>query len=248
MVALGFLAGLWTASRRSLRENIAPEKILDLGPWLIIGAVVGARILYVLSYWEKDFADRPIMEVFAVWRGGLVYYGGLIGASLACIAYVHLKKLPLWKLADVVAPSIALGHVFGRIGCFLNGCCFGQKCSLPWAVTFPPESRGAPPGVPVHPTEIYESLLNLVLYIALAWLFRRKKFDGQVFGIYLVGYAVVRSFVELFRGDYPENQVVAGWITPAHWVSFGILIVSILILRFLSLHRPPLTAKLKDKG
>lgn len=243
MVASGFLAGLWTASRRSLRENIAPEQVLDLGPWLIVGSIIGARILYVISYWQKDFSGRPITEIFAVWRGGLVYYGGLIGAILACILYVRWKKLPLWKLADVLAPSIALGHVFGRIGCFLNGCCYGKECSLPWAVTFPPDPSGVREVIPRHPTEIYESLLNLVLYIALARLFRRKKFDGQVFGVYLVSYALLRSFVELFRGDYPPSQLVAGWITPAHWVSLGILIAGVLILRALSSRRPPQTQK-----
>jgi phosphatidylglycerol---prolipoprotein diacylglyceryl transferase len=239
MVALGFLAGLWTASRRGPREGISADRIMDLGPWLIIGAVAGARILYVISYWQKDFAGRSFMEVFAVWRGGLVYYGGLIGAILATLIYVQLKKLPRWKLADALAPSIALGHVFGRIGCLLNGCCYGQKCSLPWAIVFPPDAgdRGTPAGIPLHPTQIYESLLNLVLYIALAQVYRRKKFDGQVFGTYLVSYAVVRSFVELFRGDYPPEQLVAGWITPAHWVSLAIFIVGVALLRILSVRQ-----------
>jgi phosphatidylglycerol---prolipoprotein diacylglyceryl transferase len=243
MVALGFLAGLWTASRRSPRDGISPEKILDLGPWLILGSILGARALYVVTFWQEEFAGRPLWEVVAVWRGGLVYYGGLIGAIAACLVYIRMRGLPTWKVADSVAPSIALGHVFGRIGCLMNGCCFGRPCSLPWAIVFPPEAkeRGAPAGVPVHPTEIYESLLNLVLYIALARLFRRKKFDGQVFGVYLVSYALLRSFVEMFRGDYPQNQIVAGHITPAHWVSLIILIAGIILLRTLS-HRKPTTA------
>lgn len=231
MVALGFLAGLWTASRRALRAGIAAEKILDLGPWLIIGTIVGARTLYVVSYWRESFAGQPVGEIFAVWHGGLVYYGGLIGASLACILYTRLKKLPLWQVADILAPSVALGYVFGRIGCLLNGCCYGRACDLPWAIQFPAGNPLNPPTYPVHPTEIYDSLLNLGLYVALACLFRRKRFNGQVFGVYLVSYAVLRSLVELFRGDYPQHQhYFGGWATPAHLVSILILAAGLGLL------------------
>ena len=228
MVAFGFLAGLWTASRRALQDGLSPEKILDLGPWIIIGTIIGARTLYVLSYWHEEFAGKPFTEIFMVWRGGLVFYGGFIGASLACILFVKLQKLPLWKVADTMAPSIALGSVFGRIGCLMNGCCYGRECHLPWAITFPAGSRPAPPGIPLHPTQVYDSLLNLVLYLALAALFRRKKFDGQVFAAYLVGYALCRSFVEFFRGDYPEHYL-GGWATPAHLISIGILVAGALL-------------------
>ncbi len=239
MVALAFVAGLWTASRRGLREGVAAEKIIDLGPWLIVGAILGARSLYVISYWDDAFAGKPLAEVFMIWRGGLVYYGGLIGASLACLLYTRLKKLPLWKVADIVAPSIALGSVFGRIGCFLNGCCYGRACSLPWAIRFPADNPRHPPTYPVHPTELYDALLNLCLYGALAWLYRRKKFDGQVFGCYLVSYAVLRSFVEMFRGDYPEYQhYLGGWATPAHLVSIAILVAGLALLLLLPRPEP----------
>jgi phosphatidylglycerol:prolipoprotein diacylglycerol transferase len=246
MVALGFLAGLWTASRRSPREGIAPEQIIDLGPWLIVGAIVGARTLYVVSYWRESFSGKPLGEIFMVWHGGLVYYGGLIGAVLTGIFYARTKKVPLWKMADVMAPSIALGHVFGRVGCLLNGCCYGRQCSLPWAIVFPAEARGAPPGVPLHPTQVYESLLNLALYAALAWLYRRKKFDGQVFGVYLVGYALVRSFVELFRGDYALEQYVGGWLSPGQAVSVVILAAGLALLWTLWLRCP--NTRIKDRG
>ena len=231
MVALAFLAGLWTASRRGLRENFAPEKILDLGPWLIVGSIVGARIFYVVEYWRESFAGQPFWEIFMIQHGGLVFYGGLVGASLACIFYARLKKMPLWKLADVLAPSIALGSVFGRIGCLLNGCCYGRECSAPWAIHFPVGHETYPAGV--HPTEIYDALLNLVLYLALAWLFRRKKFDGQIFALYLMGYAVARSFVECFRGDYSAAHLHGGF-TPAHLVSLGIFAAGAVLFAMLS--------------
>jgi phosphatidylglycerol:prolipoprotein diacylglycerol transferase len=234
MVALGFAAGLWTASRRGLREFVPAEKVLDLGPWLIIGAILGARLLYVITFWQEEFAGKPIFSVLMVWRGGLVYYGGLIGASLACMLYARLKHLPLWKIADILAPSIALGQAFGRIGCLLNGCCYGRPCTLLWAIRFPEGNAAGAPTTPVHPTEIYESLLDLGLYAALAWLFRRKKFEGQVFGVYLVSYAVLRSFVELFRGDYPANQLFfGGRVTPAQMASVVILAAGVGLLALL---------------
>lgn len=230
MMALAFLAGLWTASRRGLREGVPGERILDLGPWLIIGGIAGGRALYVFSYWREQFSGHALPEIFMVWRGGLVFYGGLIGASLACVLYARRRSIPLWKLADVLAPSIALGYVFGRIGCFMNGCCFGRACALPWAVHFPPEHKTYPQGV--HPTQIYDSLLNLCFYAGLAWLYRRKKFDGQVFAAYLIGYAFLRSFVEMFRGDYPQRYL-GGWLTPAQLLSVLILAAGLVLWRVL---------------
>jgi phosphatidylglycerol---prolipoprotein diacylglyceryl transferase len=227
-LALGFLAGLWTASRREPRTCVAPEKISDAILWLMIGSVLGARVLYVATYWRESFAGQPWWEVFMIQKGGLVYYGGLIGASFAIIVYTHIQKLPLWKVADIFAPSIALGYVFGRIGCLMNGCCYGRACDLPWGIKFPPTPNGPPTGVPLHPTQIYDSLLNLLLYIGLAWLYRRKKFDGQVFAAYLICYAVTRSIVEAFRGDYSELHRYAG-LTPAHLVSIGILAAGVML-------------------
>ena len=227
MVALGFLAGLWTASRRALLVGIDGEKIYDLGPWLIIGTLVGARALYVITFWNSQFAGKPFLDVFKIWEGGLVFYGGLIGATISGILGVRIKKLPLWKVADIIAPSIALGHAFGRIGCLMNGCCYGRACAAPWAIHFPADHETG--GVGVHPTEIYESLLNFSLYFGLAWLFRRRKFDGQVFGIYLVSYAFIRAFVEMFRGDYPVSQIHFG-LTPAQMVSVPILVVGLILL------------------
>lgn len=223
MMALAFIVGLWTASRRGLREGIPAEKIFDIGPWLIIGTIIGARALHVVTYWQEEFAGQPFWEVFAVWQGGLVFYGGLIGATLAACMYARLKQIPVWKLADVLAPSIALGYVFGRIGCFLNGCCYGRACSLPWAVTYPADNPNHPPTFPVHPTQLYDSLMNLALYVGLAWLYRHKKFNGQVFAAYLLCYAVTRSIAESFRGDYsPLHIHSALHLTPGQLVSIGI--------------------------
>ena len=231
LVALGLLAGLWTAGRRAPLSGIRSETVIDLGPWLILGTIVGARGLYVLSYWSEGFAGQPLWQIFNIRGGGLVFYGGLIGASLACILYVRFKKLPLWKIADVLAPSIALGHAFGRIGCLMNGCCFGRACDLPWAIHFPDDH--ATRGAGVHPTQIYEAVLNLGLYAALAWLYRRKKFDGQIFASYLVLYAVLRAFVEIFRGDYTASYLY-GQATPGQVLSIPIFAAGVLLWWVLS--------------
>ncbi len=220
LVALGFITGLWTASRRAPRTGLSAAAISDAGVWIIVGGIVGARVLYVVSYWERSFAGQPWWEIFAVHHGGLVFYGGLVGASLATILFAWRRRIALWPLADVLAPSIALGHVFGRLGCLMNGCCHGAACSLPWAIHYPSSHETG--GAGVHPTQIYEAGLNLILYGALAALYRRKKFDGQVFAVYLLAYAVLRSVVEIFRGDYATRTF--GLLTPAHWVSVGILV------------------------
>ncbi|HVV01945.1 MAG TPA: prolipoprotein diacylglyceryl transferase [Verrucomicrobiae bacterium] len=241
MMAVAFIAGLWTASRRARFDHIPAERILDLGPWVIVGSILGARILYVITFWHEQFANNW-SEIVMVQHGGLVFYGGLIGASLAVILYCRIKKLGLWKVADILAPSISLGYVFGRIGCLLNGCCYGRYCSLPWAIRFPPGHETHPlgmPATPVHPTEIYESLLNLFLYAGLAWLYRRKKFDGQIFATYLICYALLRSFVEMFRGDYPVYQhYLGGWATPAQLVSIGILAGGVILLGLRARYKP----------
>jgi phosphatidylglycerol:prolipoprotein diacylglycerol transferase len=243
LVALGFLAGLWTAGRRSFRAGIPGEKILDIGPWLIIGSIVGARTLYVITFWREQFAGGSIFDMLKVWKGGLVYYGGFIGACVACILFALLKRMPLWKLADILAPSIPLGYVFGRIGCLMNGCCYGRACSLPWAIRYPVGHDTHPPGVeaiPVHPTQIYDALLSVLLFLGLEWLFRRRKFDGQVFATYLICYAFSRSLVEAFRGDYPVSQRFAnGTLTPAHLASILILAAGIALYATLRARRQP---------
>jgi len=229
-MVMGFGFGLWNASRRGMREKIHPETIFDCGTWLLIGAIAGARALYVVSYWgdivstAHAHGHSPVVEIFMVQHGGLVYYGGLMGASAACVIFARRRRVSLWKLADVLAPGVALGSFFGRWGCLMNGCCYGRPTNLPWGVQFPPGHETYPQHV--HPTEIYDSLLNLGLFAGLAWFYRHKKFDGQVFALYLVCYAVLRSFVEYFRGDYPMRYW-GGWATPAQVVSVFTLLAGV---------------------
>lgn len=237
MIAVAFLAGLWTATRRARLVNVPGERVADIVLWLMVGAILGARVVYVTTYWKDEFAGQPLSEIFMVQHGGLVYYGGLIGATLAGFIYVRWKKLPLWKIADVLAPSCALGNVFGRVGCFLNGCCYGRPTDLPWGVSFPSDNPLHSPTTPVHPTEIYDAANNFLLYLFLAWLFRHKKFDGQVFAIYLVGYAITRTIMEYFRGDYPPDHIHYG-LTPGMLVSIPIFVVGLALGVILSRREP----------
>ncbi|HUE35842.1 MAG TPA: prolipoprotein diacylglyceryl transferase [Candidatus Acidoferrum sp.] len=237
MIALAFLAGLWTAMRRARRENIPGDRIIDIVTWLMVGSIIGARVVYVTTYWHEEFAVAPWTEIFAVWHGGLVYYGGLIGGLVAGVLYIWWKKMPLWKTADVLAPSIALGSFFGRAGCLLNGCCYGRQTDMPWAITFTNplahDFSNTPLNVPLHPTEIYDGLLNLALYVFLAWLFRHKKFDGEVIATYLICYSILRSIVEHYRGDYSNLHYHLG-LTPAQWISVPMFIIGLALAAVLS--------------
>jgi phosphatidylglycerol:prolipoprotein diacylglycerol transferase len=241
LAATGFLVGFGTASRRAPRVGVKSEDVYNLAPWIIIGTVLGARFLYVVSYWDKEFAGQPLWHIFNM-RSGVVYYGGLIGASLGTIIYTRRARLPLWTLADAMAPSIPLGHAFGRIGCFMTGCCYGRACDLPWAVHFPKVHLTQ--GAPVHPVQLYESALNFIFYALLAWVFRRRKFDGQVFALYLIGYATMRAFTESFRGDYTQHYL-AGTLTPGQTVSIIVFALG-LVLWFwrhrVRVNRAPATA------
>ena len=219
-MAVGFLTAFWNASRRASREGFSAESITSLAPWLIGGAILGARTLYVITYWKQEFAGQPLLEIFKI-RSGLVFYGGLIGASLGTILFARRHKLNLWRLADVMAPSIALGHAFGRLGCLMTGCCYGRPCQWPWGIQFPEGHATA--GGKVHPTQIYEACLNFLLFMALSWFYPKKRFDGHIFAIYLIAYASFRAVVEMFRGDYPHYSY--GFITPAQWVSSGLFAV-----------------------
>ncbi len=239
-IAAAFFAGMWTAVRRAPRIGVTGELVADLVvPWLLLGSVLGARIMFVTTYWSDEFTDKPWWEMFMIQRGGLVFYGGLIGAAITAMAFAYVKKIPLWKLADILAPSIALGSVFGRIGCLMNGCCFGRACEMPWAIRFPADHVTR--GLPIHPTQIYDALLNLALYFGLAALFRfRRKFDGQVFAVYLLCYAVTRSTVEIFRGDYSDGHLHNGF-TPAHLLSIGIFIAGAILFSILGTRKKGLT-------
>ena len=158
-----------------------------------------------------------------------MFYGGFIVASLTAVIYTTMKRMPFFRVADIFAPSIALGHAFGRMGCFFNGCCYGKPCSLPWAVKFPPPHVMA--GIPVHPTEIYEALGNLAIFAGLSAVYRHKRADGQIWWLYVLSYGVLRFAVEFFRGDYVTHYF--GVLTLGHLVALVMIAVAAVALAWL---------------
>jgi phosphatidylglycerol---prolipoprotein diacylglyceryl transferase len=201
LIAMGIMIGLFVARKEAKRKGIDPDKVTDLCFYLVISGVVGSRVFYIATTPEMFVDD--FLEIFRIWNGGLVFYGAFIGAFIAGIIYVTKHKLPLWNVADICAPAVAIGHVFGRLGCFFAGCCYGKVCDLPWAVSFTdPETLARPIGVPLHPTQLYASGSNLAIFIILLLIRRRMKFDGQLFWIYVMLYGIVRSINEMLRADF----------------------------------------------
>ena len=199
-VALGFLAAFWLMGREARRLGLEQQDFQDLGLVILVAALAGSRLFYVLVEWEY-FVENPL-HVFFLWKGGLVFYGGFICAALAIAWFIRAKGMPLLGTLDVAAPALALGQTLGRVGCFFAGCCYGAECDLPWAVTFTDPRSLAPQGVALHPTQLYSALSALAIFVFLYfWLRPRQKFDGQLFGAYLVLYPAVRFAVEVLRND-----------------------------------------------
>ena len=205
LVAMGFVVGILFARREAVRLGEDQEKIMDLCFYVLVAAIVGSRLFYILTN-PKIFLSDPL-EILRIWNGGLVFYGGFIAALVTAVIYLKSKKISIAITADIMAPSLAIGHFIGRLGCFFAGCCYGKACDLPWAVTFTNPDSLAPIGVPLHPTQLYSALTNLFIFIFLWFFRRRKKFEGQLFWIYVLLYGVARSILEVFRGDFRGESV-----------------------------------------
>ncbi|NOZ23475.1 MAG: prolipoprotein diacylglyceryl transferase [Planctomycetes bacterium] len=217
MMAIGFLLGIYFASRRAEREDFDSDVIIDVGWIAIIAGILGARLLFVLQNY-RTFLKRPL-DIFRVDQGGLVFYGGFIAATICVSVYMRKKGLSIAKVLDMVTPSLAMGLAFTRIGCFLNGCCWGDICRHPNifpAVRFPAGSFAYAQHVslgligptdlaslPVHPTELYSSVCAFLLFVLISYLYRFKKRDGEVLATFAVLYSVTRFMLEFWRADNP---------------------------------------------
>ena len=221
LVAIGFLLGIVTAAQRAKSEGIDPERINDLGVWLIVTGMAGGKLFHIVFFWNEFIQGLRETGINSL-REGFVFYGGFICAALTTVVYTRARRLPLAKIADAFAPSIALGHMFGRLGCFFEGCCYGKACSLPWAVKFPASHVMA--GIPVHPTQLYEAAGNLAIFTGLAAFYRHKKFDGQVWWLYVLSYGLLRFVVEFFRGDY--ETYFFGRFTIGHFIAAAMVLVA----------------------
>ncbi|MBW1742899.1 MAG: prolipoprotein diacylglyceryl transferase [Deltaproteobacteria bacterium] len=231
-MAIAFLSAIGLSLREAKRVGEDPDKILDLCFYAVITAIVGARTLYVLVSWPV-FRD-DLLEIFRIWHGGLVFYGGFIGAVIMALWYIKRQGLPLFKTLDIFAPSIAFGEFVARIGCFSAGCCYGKMCDLPWAVTFTHPESLAPKGVSLHPTQLYISLYSILIFAVLTGLKRIKNYEGQLFWIYVFLYGVARYIIEYLRDD-ERGAVLGGMLSTSQLV--GLIMVVIAIAMMLILRR-----------
>ena len=226
-VAAGFVVGIHIARQEAKRLQEDQDKVMDLCFYVLIAAIAGSRLFYVLTNLRMFVAD-PI-EVFRIWNGGLVFYGGFVVALITSIIYLKQKEIALFKTADIMAPALALGHAIGRIGCFFAGCCYGEACDLPWAVTFTNPNSLSPVNIPLHPTQLYSFTANLVIFIFL-WAFRtKKKNDGQIFWFYVLLYGIARSFIEFFRGDF-RGDFVFGILSISQAIGGGMVLISVVMI------------------
>jgi phosphatidylglycerol:prolipoprotein diacylglycerol transferase len=239
LLALAFIAGIWLASRNAAKAKLNPDSIWNLGLIIIFSALVGAKLLLFIS--DYAYYSQNPREIFslATLRSSGVYYGGLLLALGASAWYLHKSKLPSWRVADITAPGIALGQAIGRMGCLSAGCCYGKPTSMPWGITFTnpysAENVGVPLNIPLHPTQIYESVGAFLLFIYLMWRLGRKHFTGQVILEYLGLYAALRFVIEFFRGDDDRGFVLHGLLSTSQFI--GILTIFGSAVAFVYLRR-----------
>jgi phosphatidylglycerol:prolipoprotein diacylglycerol transferase len=233
LLAASYLLGLWLAMRRAKQWGLDPSRVLDLGIYIIIAALIGAKLLLLIVDFDQ-FSSSP-QDLLSLARSGGVFYGGLILAVVVAFWYIARHKLPFWTTCDVFAPGIALGHVTGRLGCLAAGCCYGKPTDVGWAITFTnplaAANVGTPLGIPLHPTQIYEAGAELlILGFLLATERRGRTFPGRTFWLYMLLYAISRFIVEIYRGD-PRGEVFG--IPTSQFISLVLGPLSLLMLVWL---------------
>ena len=244
-VALAFVTAMATLLIERKHAGLTSDNVFDLALIAIFGGVTGARLFYVVQFHDQ-FRDN-LLDVIRIDKEGLVFYGGFIVALAVVMLYCKWKKLQMLKVLDIYAPAVAFGHVFGRIGCFMQGCCFGKPLAADSAfpsVVFPAGSapavcypanprdlysavRTASESMPLIPVQLYESFCNLLIGVLLIFLLRKVKRPGGVAAIYLAAYAVMRFTMELMRGDHTDH---IGVFTPSQAVAVFLMIPASAVL------------------
>ena len=252
LVASGFLVAMSVAARNAERSGLDRDKVLDLSFGILVAAMIGSRVLFIIVNWDEYAHD--LIGIVQFWKGGLVFYGGFLGAVAFSIWYMRKHDMEFFPYADALAPTIAIGQALGRLGCFSAGCCWGGACDVHYALAarFPPDSlayqsqaashliaAGAATTIPIHPTQLYESLGTALIFLALALYRSRKKFHGELLALYLMLYAPLRALVETLRGDEERGRVfnfLGGWARHAWWnlstselISVGIFAAGVAI-------------------
>jgi len=239
LLAAAYLLALYMAVRRSRARGIDGDRVLDMGIYIIISALLGAKLLLLIV--DFNFFRQNPAELWTLARSGGVFYGGLIVATVVGIWFARKHRLPMWRTADACAPAIALGHVVGRIGCVLAGCCWGSKTTLPWGITFTnmfaATNVGTPLHVSLHPTQLYDAGAELLILIFLVTFERKgKPFAGRTFWLYMLLYAVSRFTIEFFRGD-PRGMV--GGLATSQLISLALAPLAIVMLIVLARRGEP---------
>ena len=240
LLAAAYLLGLQFALIRARARGLDGERVMDLGIWIIISALIGAKLLLLVIDYHQF--TRSARDVLSLLRSGGVFYGGLTAAVAVAFWYLRHYGLPLWTTTDVFAPGIALGHVVGRFGCFLAGCCYGRPAHVPWAITFhspvAAANVGTPLGIPLHPTQLYEAGAELlILGILLTTEWQGRVFPGRTFWSYMLLYGVSRFLIEFYRGD--NRGVVFGLLSTSQFVSVLLVPLSVVMLFLLGGDREP---------
>jgi phosphatidylglycerol---prolipoprotein diacylglyceryl transferase len=233
LLAASYLLGLQFAIARARKWGLDGNRVLDLGIYIIIAALVGAKLLLVITDFDQ-FRASPA-GLLSIARSAGVFYGGLITAVAVAFWYIHRHRMPFWTTCDAFAPAIALGHVTGRLGCFAAGCCYGKPTNLPWAVVFTnplaAANVGTPLGIPLHPTQLYESGAELLILVVLLTTERRgHPFPGRTFWLYMFLYAVSRFIIEFYRGD--PRGVIFG-VSTSQFISLLLAPLAIAMLIWL---------------
>jgi phosphatidylglycerol---prolipoprotein diacylglyceryl transferase len=228
LVSTGVLLGLWVSVRNSERIGIDGDKAWNFGILVVLSGILGAKILYVINgLIDHDLRVSDIFTISTLQAGG-VFSGGLIAAFVAAVWYVRKNHMPPLGTCDAFAPGLALGHSIGRIGCFAAGCCYGKETHHWWGVVFrnplAREITGTPLNVPLEPTQLMESAVELANFIFLMWLLKRRKFDGQIFGAFLFIYGVARFFIEFLRGDLDRGMLFHGAISVTQLIAIGMVL------------------------
>ena len=234
LLAAAYLLGLKLAMVRARARGLDANRVLDLGIYIIISALVGAKLLLLVTDF-KTFTSNP-RELLTLARSGGVFYGGLILAVTVALLYIRRVGLPLWTTTDVFAPGIALGHVVGRFGCLFAGCCFGKPTTMPWGITFKDPfaaaNVGTPLGVPLHPTQLYEAGAELLILGILLFSERKgRPFAGRTFWLYMLLYAISRFIIEFYRGD---ERGTIGVFSTSQFISILLAPLAIVMLVYLS--------------
>jgi len=221
MMMIGFLVGLYRAVRVAKKRGIDTSFVVDVSLYALLAGIVGARLVFILLNWSQFRGD--LRGVLSIWQGGLSYHGGVIFSIAAILTCCKAKRLPFREIADLLAPSLAIAYGFTRIGCFLNGCCYGIPSNLPWAVKFPDLP------CPVHPTQLYSSAASFLIFLALTRAEKWKMPAGFVFTAYIALYCVYRFLIEILRKGATAEVMVWG-LTQAQIVSVGVFVVAVMVL------------------